>query len=156
AFLALTALTSCLFWMLYIALEPFIRRKCPQTLISWTRVLAGEWRDPQVGRDLLAGAAFGAAMTAVTEISALGLRARGLPLPGIPSGLLGIGDFILSITQNLQGSTALALAFLCAIFFYKMNRAVGATLILLFAVGNMLSTIGGPWFGLFGNAVLLG
>ncbi|HEY6931469.1 MAG TPA: serine/threonine-protein kinase, partial [Thermoanaerobaculia bacterium] len=49
------------FWMLYLALEPFARRRWPEMLISWTRALSGEWRDPLVGRDLLLGAAAGIA-----------------------------------------------------------------------------------------------
>ena len=36
-----------------------MRRRWPQTLISWTRVLAGRLRDPLVGRDVLVGAACG-------------------------------------------------------------------------------------------------
>jgi hypothetical protein len=42
-------------WVLYIALEPFVRRRWPHLLISWTRLLSGQWRDPVVGRDVLIG-----------------------------------------------------------------------------------------------------
>ena len=42
-------------WRLYIALEPFVRRRWPSSLISWSRLFAGGFRDPLVGRDLLAG-----------------------------------------------------------------------------------------------------
>lgn len=50
------------FWALitatiYIAVEPFVRRRWPQILISWTRLLSGRPDDPMVGRDVLAGAA---------------------------------------------------------------------------------------------------
>lgn len=31
----------------------------PQSMITWSRVLAGRWRDPMVGRDLLFGVLFG-------------------------------------------------------------------------------------------------
>jgi hypothetical protein len=48
-----------LVWLLYLALEPYVRRYWPQALISWTRVLAGRWRDPLVGRDVLYGAILG-------------------------------------------------------------------------------------------------
>ena len=43
------------YWLLYLALEPWVRRYWPQTLITWSRVLAGKWRDPMVGRDVLFG-----------------------------------------------------------------------------------------------------
>jgi hypothetical protein len=44
----------------YLALEPFIRRRFPRALVSWSRLLSGRWRDWMVGRDLLLGAAGGA------------------------------------------------------------------------------------------------
>jgi eukaryotic-like serine/threonine-protein kinase len=50
------------FWILYLALEPFARRRWPEMLISWTRGLSGGWRDPLVGRDVLIGAAVGTAV----------------------------------------------------------------------------------------------
>ena len=42
-------------WVLYVALEPHVRRRWPSSLISWGRLLAGQMRDPVVGRDLLVG-----------------------------------------------------------------------------------------------------
>jgi serine/threonine-protein kinase len=50
---------SALVWILYMALEPYARRRWPRILISWERLLAGAWRDPMVGRDVLVGAAAG-------------------------------------------------------------------------------------------------
>ena len=49
------------FWILYLALEPFARRRWPEMLISWARVISGRWRDPLVGRDVLIGAVVGTA-----------------------------------------------------------------------------------------------
>ena len=46
-------------WVLYLALEPYVRRYWPQAIISWTRVLNGRWRDPLVGRDVLYGVILG-------------------------------------------------------------------------------------------------
>jgi hypothetical protein len=46
-------------WLAYVALEPFGRRRWPNLLIAWNRVLAGCFRDPLVGRDLLAGCVMG-------------------------------------------------------------------------------------------------
>jgi serine/threonine-protein kinase len=45
--------------VLYLAIEPFIRRHWPHALISWTRLLSGRVRDPLVGRDMMIGAALG-------------------------------------------------------------------------------------------------
>jgi serine/threonine protein kinase len=44
-----------LFWTLYLALEPWVRRYWPQSLVTWSRILQGQWRDPLVGRDILYG-----------------------------------------------------------------------------------------------------
>lgn len=41
--------------VLYLALEPFVRRRWPQTLISWTRLFAGDVRDPLVAGHILLG-----------------------------------------------------------------------------------------------------
>ena len=46
-------------YIVYLALEPFVRRSWPTLLVGWTRLLSGRIRDPIVGRDLLAGVTFG-------------------------------------------------------------------------------------------------
>jgi len=46
-------------WLLYAALEPYVRRHWPDTLISWSRMLAGKFQDPVFGRDVLLGTLFG-------------------------------------------------------------------------------------------------
>jgi Protein kinase domain len=53
------AFTFVEYWLFYLALEPWVRKYWPQTMISWSRVLAGRWRDPMVGRDVLFGVLFG-------------------------------------------------------------------------------------------------
>jgi serine/threonine-protein kinase len=58
-------LRAVLLWGLYLALEPWVRRYWPQTLITWTRVLGGRFRDPMVGRDLLFAVLFGLAYCAL-------------------------------------------------------------------------------------------
>ncbi|MBI1853424.1 MAG: serine/threonine protein kinase [Planctomycetes bacterium] len=62
-------------WVLYLALEPYVRRIWPDRLVSWSRLLAGRWRDPLVARDLMAG--IGAGITATLANSAavwIGMR----------------------------------------------------------------------------------
>jgi serine/threonine protein kinase len=41
--------------LIYIALEPFVRRYWSELLISWNRLLKGDFRDPLIGRDILFG-----------------------------------------------------------------------------------------------------
>ena len=49
-------LAAAILWLLYLALEPYVRRFWPHTIISWTRLLGGAVQDPLVGRDALVGA----------------------------------------------------------------------------------------------------
>jgi hypothetical protein len=42
-------------WFFYLALEPFVRRRFPQALVSWSRLLNGRFGDSLVARDLLVG-----------------------------------------------------------------------------------------------------
>jgi serine/threonine-protein kinase len=58
------AINAALLWLFYIALEPWVRRRWPHILISWTRFTVKGVRDPLVGRGLLIGAAFACVMAA--------------------------------------------------------------------------------------------
>ena len=69
--------TPALVGMFYLAVEPFVRRRWPDALVSWTRVLAGQFRDPIVGRDILIGALLGvgwAVLNRVNEVSRRPIR----------------------------------------------------------------------------------
>jgi hypothetical protein len=68
-------------WLLYIALEPHVRRKWPRTLISWSRMLAGRFRDPMVGRDVLIGVVAGLAPIAMEHLVRVALPWFGAPAP---------------------------------------------------------------------------
>jgi serine/threonine-protein kinase len=62
--LLLTGIESALFWscfvgLMYLALEPILRRRWPHRIISWSRMLSGDFKDPLVGRDILIGAMLG-------------------------------------------------------------------------------------------------
>jgi serine/threonine-protein kinase len=53
--LAWSALYAIMIALGYLAVEPTMRRRRPQALVSWTRLIGGEVRDPLVGRDILIG-----------------------------------------------------------------------------------------------------
>jgi serine/threonine-protein kinase len=65
---------SVLLWLIYLALEPYVRRSWPRLLISWSRLLSGEFRDPMIGRDLLVGGLLGLGHTSAIYIGTLLLR----------------------------------------------------------------------------------
>jgi serine/threonine protein kinase len=59
AALRYAVILAAMAWLLYIAFEPLMRRRSPETLISWSRLLAARFRDPMVGGHVLAGVAMG-------------------------------------------------------------------------------------------------
>jgi serine/threonine protein kinase len=66
-------------WLLYIALEPFLRRRWPHRIISWSRLLRGDFRDPLVGRDILIGAVGGGFIMIAFEIGPAIAHSAGKP-----------------------------------------------------------------------------
>jgi hypothetical protein len=61
--IAAIGFAQCVFLgMSYLAIEPYVRRRCPHVLISWARLLQSGPRDPLVGAHVLAGASLGVLM----------------------------------------------------------------------------------------------
>ena len=93
-------------WLAYLGLEPYVRRFSPDSLIAWTRLLAGGWRDPRVGRDVMIGVAAGLAMTVVFAIHNLLPPLFGqpepMPVPSDPTLLLSTRYVLASILTQLQ------------------------------------------------------
>jgi serine/threonine-protein kinase len=56
-------------WMFYLALEPYVRRIWPETVISWSRLLTGRLDDPLVASHVLVGLAVGGAVTVIGELA---------------------------------------------------------------------------------------
>jgi len=86
-------LVAALIFVLYLALEPFLRRRWPRALVTWTRVLAGRISDPLVGRDVLVGAAGGALMTIIAYGSKFLPRLLGAP-PQAPWWFVGLDPLL--------------------------------------------------------------
>jgi serine/threonine-protein kinase len=67
-------IAAAITWLMYLALEPIVRRNMPELIVSWNRLLAGDWRDPLVGRDVFLGALFGIAHMALAYVARFGER----------------------------------------------------------------------------------
>jgi serine/threonine-protein kinase len=67
--LSILLLSAGSLWVLYIAAEPFARRRWPGILVAWTRLLAGDWRDTVVGREVLIGCAVGAVIGFLAQVA---------------------------------------------------------------------------------------
>jgi serine/threonine-protein kinase len=106
--LLLTAVSDNLFvstlvWLFYMALEPYVRRWWPHRIVSWSRLLAGDFRNPLIGRDILIGSVFGVAITVVNHLAfiASGFLTGFVPaVAGNLSALLGLRE---SVGQFFNG-----------------------------------------------------
>jgi serine/threonine-protein kinase len=46
-------------WLFYLALEPYVRKFWPQTLLGWSRILSGRFREPLVAGNIVVGGLVG-------------------------------------------------------------------------------------------------
>jgi len=95
-------------WVLYVALEPWVRRKWPRTIVSWTRYTSKGASDPLVGRDLLYGIAF-AAFLNLGSVAAVALHGNShQPVYSPLNALLGlraeIGGVIVAVPSAIFSS----------------------------------------------------
>jgi serine/threonine protein kinase len=96
-------------WMLYLAVEPWIRRNWPQAIISWSRLISGQLRDPVVGRDVLFGVAFGTLWLVIIEMGNIPLaRMGGSPQLSGSAYLLGgrqaLGQWLVQFPNAIFGT----------------------------------------------------
>ncbi len=159
-------LYSTLLGLLYLAIEPYIRRIWPQLLITWSRLLTGAVRDPLLGRDLLVGAAGGVLMTLVTLAHYLLPDLMGWP-PFRPANidfaaLGGTGDRLAILTSNL--SVAMRQAITGGVGLVLIRRVVNrtwltyaiATFAFAFLAAQGQIETGRVWLDLAFGAVLVG
>ncbi len=135
-------------WALYIALEPFVRRRSPQAIVTWTRLLGGDFRDPMVGRDVLVGCAAAAVMfvlqAAVTNVP--GWLGHPVPAPDHFDSrtLVGFGASAALILSNVSISVFLGFAFVFMLFALRMvlrsTLAAAAVFALIFGTANLLQS----------------
>ncbi|OLD62701.1 MAG: hypothetical protein AUI47_11580 [Acidobacteria bacterium 13_1_40CM_2_68_5] len=90
--LAYALFDSAELWILYIALEPTLRRLWPEGIVAWVRALDGRLLDPLVARDALIGTLLGVLAAMVAPLIRIVLPWLGLqsPSPDAPTNLLGL------------------------------------------------------------------
>jgi len=105
-------------WVFYLAMEPYLRRIWPQTMVSWVRLLDGRVRDPLVARHVLVGLVFGVAFRLLDQSYQLLCERLGLASglsdmfsgPPIDVALAGLSD-MRSAVSNLFVCSVAALIF---------------------------------------------
>ena len=139
-------LLSALSWILYMALEPFVRRLWPQTIISWTRLVSGRVRDPLVGRDVMFGVMLGLTWVIILEIRfAFGVSRLGIaPQLLWTDYLLGLRSTLGAWIEQVPGGTQGTLFFfiiLVALRYLLRNRwAAAASFVATFTIMSSLGS----------------
>jgi len=146
-----------LVWVVYIALEPHARRLWPNGLISWSRLLAGRFRDPLVGRDILIGAAAGVFNLCWWGIYRLVVDHFPLPLdrPFAASllSLSGTGEMIGNYCQLFAMALYIPVGWLFLLLLLRVllrRQWIAIIAVIVFAVGTATPGSANPMiFGMF-------
>jgi len=129
-------------WAIYLAFEPQVRRRWPQSLISWSAALAGRWRDPVVGRDTL----YGLAMAISWQWISTGMHAafgalNTQPESSNPHLLMGIRETLAAWLLHVPGSIREALLLFLLIFgfrtLFKREWLASGLFVLVFTLGTL-------------------
>jgi serine/threonine-protein kinase len=109
-------------WTVYLAAEPYVRRRWPQSLISWTSVLSGRVRDAIVGRDVLIGVAMGAGLALIRAVlkAADMAYANGSPSRGSLEVLDGLRATAGVVLGNVPRGIRDALIFVFLVFLLRV------------------------------------
>lgn len=156
-------------YVLYQALEPYVRRMWPRVLISWSRVLTGRWRSARVGRDFLFGATVSVAVNLMhplyQEIRLGRGEAIAIPKSFSFDAFHGLDETFLVLAQSLVNTIWVPLSLLAFVLLLRflIRHDLGAilggyvlitTLMVLstndwFARGGTIIYMSAMWFVLF-------
>ncbi len=133
-------------FLVYVALEPYIRKRWPHSLISWNIVLSGDWRSPLVGRDLLIGCVTGAvwALLAILEntvVQRYGARPHLTVLDAVSSWNKAIAQWL----GIIDGAIANALVIVLVLFLLRLLLRRNW----LTAIGFLVFYLLISWFSLY-------
>lgn len=133
-------------WLLYISLEPYVRRLWPQTIISWTRLVSGRVRDPLVGRDILFGVILGLSWVLIFEISLwFGITHFG-DSPQLQSteylmgGRAALGVWVYRLPGAIQGTLVFFLVLIGFRYLLRNRWAAAAAFVLVFTTLESLGS----------------
>src|SRR4029078_6848739 len=131
-------------WVLYVALEPFVRKRWPMWIISWSRLLAGDFRDPLIGRDVLVGAVAGLGMSLIVVLAYVFPRWIGQTnWLTLNPGSFDIGRifFIRFVTQLSAAFFIAFIAVLLLLLFVAVLRRRWAALIVLWLLLALINSL---------------
>jgi len=146
--MALAGVNGVLVWVFYLALEPWVRKSWPHTMIGWTRYVTKGIRDPLVGRDLLIGAAAAALFAVISYVQTASHGASGAPDTPALGMLTGLRQSLFLVSQSVCNSLFTSVFFFFIFFVLrallrKQWLATAAFVLLTAAV--FMSSPGGQW-----------
>lgn len=150
---------GCLAWIVYLGMEPEIRRTWPHLLISWSRLMSGRWRDALVWRDVLIGAAVGTAIAPLFTVGQMLDFSNATVVRPLLSNADWFNGFTFSIsTLSTMIAANFALPLLITLAMLGVHKVVRlrwitypvTTLFLCLVMGG-----GGPLFGVKLAALIL-
>ena len=126
-YLGLGMFVGGVMYLVYLAIEPFVRRSWPTMLVGWSRALAGRLPDPVIGRDLLIGVVSGLLLSAVDLLDVLAPEIMGSSQAAMPMrpeiGILEHNRFFL-LTLASTFNNGLQNALLTAMMFTVLREIV--------------------------------
>ena len=152
--IARVILTASIAWLCYFAVEPYVRKFWPQIMITWSRVLEGNFRDSLLGRDILIGGTCGILLLVVLQLDVLLPAWLGLhgPLPRLPNlagdaaALVGLRYELSVLVTVLLSSITLGLIVLVLMLVVRVavRRAWPAAAISWLALTAIQALTAGP------------
>lgn len=153
--------------LMYSALEPQIRRLWPELLISWSRLVSGDLRDPMIGRDILMGALLGTLANVIGIFHQFVPHWIGLgPVPSLShvfrwDGFFsGLADSLSWVPTALSATLSLTFILFILLFLTRRRWIAVAGFALLYSMGilgspNQFSLLFDLMMGLVTSGILL-
>ena len=151
-------------WLLYMAVEPPVRKRWPQTMISWSRMLAGRWQDPLVASHVLAGLGAGGLLIVLNAAAKyVNMSFGDAPLVNYLGVMLGVRQALGGVAQGMVVAPAFAMVSFFTLFLFRLGFRRDWLAALLYVAGcsafEALGTLN-PWvtigFALLGYSLLTG
>ena len=132
-------------WTLYLAVEPWVRRHWPQTIISWSRLLSGKVRDPLVGRDILFGVILGVVWILIFQIRFIPMIRMGASPARVSTEFLmggreALGAWLRQWPQSIQTTLAFFFLLFALKVLLRKEWIAGIALVAIFALPRGLSS----------------
>jgi serine/threonine-protein kinase len=158
-----TVFLAAMVWLVYIALEPFLRSRWPDAMVSWSRLLAGRFRDPLIGRDILVGMSAACAISLsfalVTAVGWWMAVPQSSPNTGPLVVLLGgrrlLSHIIGGLFAPLLITGGILLLLLILRVLLRKHWIAVAAMVVLLTIPQVLDSFEGPLFLLELTAYLL-